>query len=265
MTQVRKARNYARQRRFMTAALAALVIVFAGAMAAAAATGSHHSAKKGAVQNGLLAALATADSCGYAGTTSTFNSATPYSSYIFNESTTLKGATVVGAGLNATINAFYSDEHALTLGKGTISAFTNVYGTSTNPSGDFGTDKSGNPIAGRNPLSVGDTTAIDPLHRPIYPAAFVTDITNGASKAGDWQSKNSGTAGGVISAQAPNFVGGTWKVFVSGTTTADPGKGNGTNLGTNADAFTVNIPGATSNEAYGAEVRWNAKNLKDEA
>src|SRR6266496_5859645 len=181
MTQVRKARNYARQRRWLTAAVVALVIVFAGAMAAAAATGSHHSAKKGAVQNGLLASMATADSCGYAGTTSTFNSATPYSSYIFNESTTLKGGTVEGFGQGASINAFYSDEHALTLGQGSISSFSTAvaaknFGTASNPSSDYGKLRNGNNALGGGPLSIGDGTAIDPLHRRRSGAAFVAVV-----------------------------------------------------------------------------------------
>jgi len=272
MTQVRKARNYARQRRFMTAALVALAIVFAGAMAAAAATGSHHSAKKGAVRNGLLAATATADSCGYAGTTSTFNSATAYSSYIFNESTTLKGGTVAGFGQGASINAFYSDEHALTLGQGSISSFSTAvaaknFGTASNPSSDYGKLRNGNNALGGGPLSIGDGTAIDPLHRPIYPAAFVTDLTalGLTSKAGDWQTRNSGAAGGTVGAQVPSFVAGTWKAFIPGTTVADPGGGNGTNLGTEAELFTTNIPGATSNEKYGSEIRWNVSSLVDQA
>jgi len=255
----------------MTAALVALVIVFAGAMAAAAATGSHHSAKKGAVRNGLLAATATADSCGYAGTTSTFNSATPYSSYIFNESTTLKGGTVEGFGQGASINAFYSDEHALTLGQGSISSFSTAvaaknFGTASNPSSDYGKLRNGNNALGGGPLSIGDGTAIDPLHRPIYPAAFVTDLTalGLTSKAGDWQTRNSGAAGGTVGAQVPSFVAGTWKAFIPGTTVADPGGGNGKNLGTEAELFTTNIPGATSNEKYGSEIRWNVSSLVDQ-
>lgn len=269
MTYVKRAQRFARGRRWVTAALLVIVAVTAFAVTAAiGANGKASSVAAPKIANGLLKATVTADSCGYAGSTSTFNAATPYSSYIFNESTVLKGGTVVGVGQAATINAFYSDEHALTLGQGSPSPFTNAYGGSNQQFGDYGTDKNGAPIAGRSPLSIGTATAIDPLHRPIYPAAFVTDLTalGASSKAGDWQSRNSGAAGGTTGAETPDFVGGTWKAFVPNATVADPGSGNtNAQLGPNADPFTTNIPNAGNGEKYNAEIRWNVANLTDQA
>src|SRR5436190_3400007 len=60
-------------------------------------------------------AAATADNCGYTGT-STVPTA-PRSTLVFNESTMAKGIGLGAHGGTTTINGFYSDEHALTLGQ----------------------------------------------------------------------------------------------------------------------------------------------------
>src|SRR5437764_13178036 len=65
MTQVRKARNFARQRRWLTAAIFALAIGLVVAMAAAAATSHTGKAAVPSAANSLLRATATVDSCGY--------------------------------------------------------------------------------------------------------------------------------------------------------------------------------------------------------
>ena len=105
----------------------------------------------------------------------------------------------------------------------------------------------------------------DPLGcgRPMWPALFVTDITNDlTSRAGDWQHY------GI--ANNPNDVFGTWKSavrtvdntvsppLVSVAPDADPAKNNW-NLGPDADA----VPAGLVNEGYGAEVRWKLTELVD--
>src|SRR5205085_845828 len=102
-------------RRWLTAAVFALAIALVAAMAAAAAT-SH--AKKSAVPsaaNSLLRATATVDSCGYpvaSGTASRDTLATA-------EPSTLPAFRPAAGGVltaGTTMQAFYTDEHALTLG-----------------------------------------------------------------------------------------------------------------------------------------------------
>ncbi len=317
-------------RRYVLAS--ALAVVAAGMVTVAAPAKSSSSSSSRSLP---AAPPATADTCGYSGTVSTFSPGTPYSSYKFHESTMIKGATITGTGSSATINAFYSDEHALALGAdangytttpfGTALAAKN-FGTPANPSSDDGLNGDGSAALGGSPLSVGDPSAIDPLHRPIYPAAFVTDVTslsttlagNTASNAtsiavtstapfmvgdtitidadsttisaisgstltlaaklatahssgatvayssgpaaGDWQALNSGSGGGTTGAGKPVFVAGTWKPFAAGDDDADdPGKGNGTNLGTEAEAFDTGIN--SGSESYSSEVRWNVDTL----
>jgi uncharacterized repeat protein (TIGR01451 family) len=170
------------------------------------------------------------DSCGYPiGTTGRAGT-------IFNESTVLKGFQLYGTGSATRIAAFYSDEHALTLGKDPgVAPFT--------PSGaNTFDDVSGNPVA------TGDPNAVDPSDRPLYPALFLTDITNNpGSTSGDWQNQANNS-----SALGPNAVAGTWKS--SGA--ADPAKNNW-DLGPTADA----VPAGLQNEGYGAEVVWNASSI----
>jgi hypothetical protein len=138
------------------------------------------------------------------------------------------------------IKAWYSDEHALTLGGGTVSnLLTSNYNTTTH--------------AGyASPVNTG-TPATDPFGRPLRPALFITDITNNlTSRAGDWQ--NNRTSPGV----GPDEVFGTWK----SSRAADP-TANKTSLTANGfagDPFQFNVN--TSIEAYGSEVRWSVASLK---
>ena len=238
--------------------------------------GSTNSTSASAAVNGITAATATGDSCGYSGTSTSTTAA--LNTVVFNESGTAKAVSLGGNPSNPTVNFYYSDEHALTLGAtsngGVVSPFTNVYGTATNPYGDFGLKSDATGIAGRTPLQVGDPTAKDTLHRPIYPSAFVTDVTglstsSASYRAGDWQSLNTPSTG-ATGAQPPDFVAGTWKVFAGASVSVgDPGSGNPLTVGTtnglgpNADNFPgLNIPGATSLEKYTSETRWHASGMK---
>jgi hypothetical protein len=125
---------------------------------------------------------------------------------------------------------------------------------SSNPGSAIG------PAVGSTPTS-GDQAGNDPLGRPIYPALFITDITaDPNSTAGDWQSY--GTA------IPPSAVFGNWKgavttvektktpTAVTITPDADPAK-NSWNLGPGSDP----PPAGLSNLGYGAEARWNIKDL----
>jgi hypothetical protein len=240
----------------------------------------------------------------------------PRSNTIFLENQILRG--VQGPpqcerGSEASIIAWYSDEHAITLGVREVDIVTGhtcVGGTSPGASctssaqcpgkgsctGNVGsnspypvsvlpatppghaTTEPGPYPPGVVALSVGTTalsgdqagidtnTCGDPLNgcgRPMWPALFVTDITNDAtSRAGDWQHYGR--------ANNPNDVFGTWKAavrtvdntvsppVVSVAPDADPAK-NGWNLGPGSDT----VPAGLINEGYGTEVRWNLKDLID--
>src|SRR5438477_11561720 len=95
----------------------------------------------------------------------------------------------------------------------------------------------------------------------MAPTLYITDITaNPNDRSGDWQRGGTG--------YAPSDVFGTWKGVVrtvddttatptvTVTCDADPAK-NGWNLGAGSDA----PPAGLANEGYGAEVRWNLKDL----
>src|SRR5436190_778716 len=64
-------------------------------------------------------------------------------------------------------------------------------------------DSKPNPLVGSTD-KIGDTAAVDPAGRPMFPALFITDLTikGPNSLAGDWQ------YGGT--AIPPNFIAGTW-------------------------------------------------------
>src|SRR6058998_1666174 len=200
----------------------------------------------------LPARRAAADACGY-----------PFGSgrtaVVFNESTVLRAfdpvtsqTTVLGQGL--TIKAFYSDEHALTLGATSVSiktaSGTSVQCSSALPAGTL-------PGCVSNP-SIGCAGATDPAQRPLWPALFITDITgNTGNTDGDWQ--HGGTA------HAPNRVCGVWKgctvlidqtvspAKVVVTTASDPAKNTWNGIpDTPPGGFA-----ALSSEGYGAEVVWN--------
>jgi hypothetical protein len=163
----------------------------------------------------------------------------PRSSAAFNESTVLVGAQLFGTGAGQYIGVFTDDEHALTLGAGpTVTPYPG-----SPPNGGF-----------PNP-NVGTLTAADPFGRPIFPSAFVTDITsNPSSRAGDWQQQNDNTT-----AKSPSTIFGSWKgaTLSGGTITPGPDPAqNKWNLGTGADT-----PPTTSSQGYNSEVEWTAASL----
>src|SRR5262249_6644213 len=97
----------------------------------------------------------------------------------FNENGTLKAVRPVGAAPAGapSINLFYGDEPALTLGASKFGVNTcSVQPTPVKT-----------PACVSSP-AIGCTMATDPANRPIFPSLFLTDITNDfGSRAGDWQ------------------------------------------------------------------------------
>jgi hypothetical protein len=166
------------------------------------------------------------------------SSHTPRSSAVFNESTVLRAFSVFGSGLGTQIAAWYSDEHALTLG---VNPFTPPVTTMTT-----------NPDHATNP-SIGDRSALDGAGRPEYPALFVTDITDHANdRSGDWEQGND-------TAFSPSDVFGTWKAATRSGTSITPGSDPARNSSFGAGADTP--PAGISYEKYRTEVRWNAGDL----
>jgi hypothetical protein len=113
------------------------------------------------------------------------------------------------------------------------------------------------PATGSNVL-FGEQAGLDQSLRPMWPALFITDITNDPNdRSGDWQ-----YGGRPFN---PNSVYGTWKAAVRTvdntvspatatlTPDTDPAKNNWS-LGAGADAVPSTLK---KNEGYGAEVVWN--------
>ncbi|MBV8065016.1 MAG: pilus assembly protein [Actinobacteria bacterium] len=191
-------------------------------------------------------------------------SSNPLTSVTFSESTVLRAfAPNIATGAGDTIKVWYNDEHALTLGVRQIVVKT-ATGTSTSTYSisslltDPGSTVS--PAVGATALT-GTLAGTDPDGRPMFPALFITDVTNNpASTSGDWQS------GGTPI--PPNAVFGTWKGAVitvdqtkkpatrTITPDADPTKNNWS-LGPGSDT----PPSGLANEGYGAEARWNVNSL----
>ncbi len=190
-----------------------------------------------------------------------YPSSNPLTSIAFNESSVLRAANL--DTVNGYFEVWYSDEHALALGVGTVVVKTATGTTTTNyPI----TALTSNPGAAINPAvgttaTTGDQAGTDVSGRPMTASLFITDTTNNPNnRSGDWQ------WGGT--AIAPNAVFGTWKSFtrtvdyttatptVTVTASADPAK-NSWNLGPGSDA----PPAGLSNEGYGSEVRWNLHDL----
>jgi hypothetical protein len=262
----RVVRNVPRQRRYVALAILALAVA-----AAAALTSGSVSAP--------FAGAATADTCGYAGGT-TPAATVPRASQKFNEIGIIEGFSVTSAtdGTPLTVNTFYSDEHALTLGQpspnpttwtATYNASGGTTASSTTPlrADDAGSNPAG--VGASNPaaitpgsVSTGDPLATDPGGRAVQPALYLTDVTSDASsKAGDWQSQS----GPNTTAQFPDYVGGTWKNNGAANPLGSDGKvatNGSTNLGPHSEAFVRNIASAQGLEAYAAEVRWDVASLE---
>ena len=177
----------------------------------------------------------TVDSRGYP------NNSGGLSATIFNESTITRSAAVYGVGLNAKIGVFSNDEKAMLLGvNGSVTQNTSEPQHVSNP-------------------NLGDTTLKDPSLRVFYPVLYITDITGGASTAGDWQHGGTGTT-------FIDDIFGTWSTatLVGTTYTVNtPNSQNHWNLGVVGPTGPDAPPAGTTtfDEGYGAEVRWNASNL----
>jgi hypothetical protein len=189
-------------------------------------------------------ATSTLDTCGYATSG-------------FNESTILCGIYATGGGKDpAQIQAYFNDEHAMTLGCATA-----ALPVSAMPS---------NPGAVRYP-QLGDPSCVDTAKRPMRPTLFITDITYDPNcKAGDQQA--GGTAYDAIA------VFGTWKSATESATSVgtpvsgDPTPMNYWTLGTGADPIPASVsaqcpcsgpgnlcPGSgKTGKGYGMEVKYEA-------
>jgi hypothetical protein len=187
--------------------------------------------------------------CGYP-----FASANPLTDILFNESTVLAAIVPSGGYPLASVQLFYNDEHAMTLGvhEADINGVTTSFPVSPLTKSP---DLVDTPKTGAN-LIIGQLAGVDPVGRPMWPALFITDITTDANAvAGDWQ-----WGGAPVN---PTYVAGTWKGAVrtvdsSGATITpdvDPTKNN-QNYG-NGD--TAPAGAITMAEAYGAEVRWDIR------
>ena len=141
---------------------------------------------------------------------------------------------------NGIIKVWYTDEHALTLGKGP--------GVSAMPANRML----------QNP-QVGDKTARDSGNFQYYPSLFLTDITDDPTlKTGD--APTSGASG-----IPPSAVFGTWKALGED----DPNGSGFETLPTGADQFS-SIPSVDLNtrtgergteEGFQAEILWNVSSL----
>jgi hypothetical protein len=187
--------------------------------------------------------------CGYP-----FASSNALTDILFNESTVLAAIVPSGGYPFASIQLFYNDEHAMTLGvhETVINGVSTSFQVSSlTKSPDVVTA----PQTGTN-LIIGQQAGVDPVGRPMWPALFITDITSNANAvAGDWQ-----WGGAPVN---PTYVAGTWKGAVrtidatgaSITPDADPAKNN-QDYG---NGHTAPAGAITKAEAYGAEVRWDLR------
>ena len=209
-----------------------------------------------------------------------FASSNPRTSVIFNESECLRAFSPTLAGSNDTLKIWYNDEHALTLGirrviVKTSATTSNVTDYPITPLTSV-PDSANNPLIGA-PALTGPQAGVDPSERPIWPALFITDITdNPTSRSNDWQ------YGGTPI--PPNAIFGAWKGAIKTvdqtvvpakiivTPEADPAKNDplgNTRLGPNGDippfGFGGTYPTAngskTFNEGYTFEARWNIADL----
>jgi hypothetical protein len=224
-----------------------------------------------------------------------FTSPVARTSVAFNESTVLKAFRPTGnvsAEPGQTIQAFYSDEHALTLGIRQVTIKTS--GGTTMPMSTV----TASPTAPAcvSPVQVGftdltgDTRGTDTADRPIWPALFITDITanSGACSPADyntptgktccdWQALNDPTLSASCStnqlALPPDSLCGIWKAAVrtvdkttspEGVTVTpdrDPTSQNQFNLGAGSDPVPT-LGGGVKSEGYGTEARWDIDTLK---
>jgi hypothetical protein len=284
----RVVRNVPHKRRYLALAILALAVAAATALTL------------GSVSTPFASAT-DPDTCGYNGGLDPTKTPTPSrASQKFNEIGIIEGMTVTSGGTPSapiTVNVFYSDEHALTLGQSSsgygttggadLTAWAATY--SKNPSTVRNTDDAGTNPAGVKqlgykvasgadgkdaaitPTSVltGVSTASDAGGRPVAPSLFLTDRTgvgHETDTSGDWQNQNGGAGGndGNGTAQKPSYVGGTWKNNGAANPLGSDGKvaeNGSTNLGPHSETFARNISTAQGLEKYAAELRWDVSTL----
>ena len=112
--------------------------------------------------------------CGYP-----YASSNALTDILFNESSVLAAIVPSGGFPFASIQLFYNDEHAMTLGVHQ----TVINGVSTSfPVSPLtkSPDVVNAPETGTN-LIIGQQAGVDPVGRPMWPALFITDITNDAN------------------------------------------------------------------------------------
>jgi hypothetical protein len=260
----RVVRSVPRKRRYLALAILALAVAAAAAMTT------------GAVR--VTAASATdPDTCGYSGGADPTKTPTPARPLQkFNEIGILEGlSTTNGLSGNlsdGTVNVFYSDEHALTIGvTGTTWVRTYVDpGTTITRIDDAGT----NPAGVHNP----STDATSPIPgtldsgppgtdlggREVAPMLYLTDEdgnTAGTVNTGDWQ-QNPTVPNNTLGTR-PDYVGGTWKNNGAANPLGSDGKEakNGIDLGPHSETFVDSISTSQGHEGYGAEVRWDVSDL----
>lgn len=135
------------------------------------------------------------------------------------------------------LKAFYTNKYALLLGSGTISSMQQ------------------HPADHISSPNIGNTAAKDIDNFPLFPAVFLTDITNNpADTSGDAQT------GGL--ANKPNDIYGTWKAADAQDPT--PSNGQPPNLGTGADPWPpANGPGSNPHDPdFKSEIIWKLSNIK---
>jgi len=212
-----------------------------------------------------------------------FTSQNPRTSVAFNESEVLRAFQPATVRPHERLKVFYNDEHALTLGVSKVLVKTSsgttmmTFPFTVLPSSPAGTT---NPEVGATDLD-GDKAGTDTnmctgfpdlCDRPLFPALFITDITDEpSSKAGDWQSgiidPQSGAAAPEAIPVPPDAVFGTWKgavrtldktknpPSVTVTPDRDPAKNN-----YNLDGGDT-APTGLTNQGYGAEIVWDVDAL----
>jgi len=246
-----KVRNVPHKRRYLGLAILALAVA-----AAAALTSGSVSVP--------FASAASPDTCGYAGGSTTVP-VTNRSLVKFNEIGIIEGFSVTTPANPQTVNTFYSDEHALTIGA-TGTPWVATYNdppTTIKRIDDAGTNPAnvGGGPARTSPLATG-AAATDPFGREVAPSLYLTDVSTDATlKTGDWQSQPAASAN--TTAQRPTYVGGTWKDNGAANPLGSDGKEakNGADLGPHSEAFVNNISTSQGIEGYGAEVRWDVSSL----
>ena len=109
--------------------------------------------------------------CGYP-----FASSNPLTDILFNESTVLAAIVPSGGYPFASVQLFYNDEHAMTLGvrEAVIDGASQSFPVSALTASP---DVVNTPETGTN-LITGQLAGVDPVGRPMWPALFITDITD---------------------------------------------------------------------------------------